>query len=75
MAREPVILNVYDMCSINKYTLPLGLKLNTRDAGKLGQQFQFRQSVHVGHTDLTEDDVKRILAERGKDFVVTVIFL
>jgi hypothetical protein len=43
-------------------------KLNPRDAGKLGEQFQFRQSVHVGHTDLTEDDVKRILAEFEKDF-------
>jgi len=27
-----------------------------------------RQSVHVGHTDFTEDDVKRIVAELGKDF-------
>nr|CAD7426486.1 unnamed protein product [Timema monikensis] len=39
-----------------------------RDAEELGEQFQFRQSVHVGHTDFTEDDVKRIVAELGKDF-------
>jgi len=28
----------------------------------------YRQSVHVGYTDFTEDDVKRIVAELGKDF-------
>jgi len=95
MAREPVILNVYDMYWINEYTTSLGLgvfhsgveiygteyaygghpfpfsgifEINPRDADELGEQFQFRQSVHVGHTDFTEDDVKRIVAELGKDF-------
>lgn len=28
----------------------------------------FRQSIHVGHTDFTEQDVKRIVQELGKDF-------
>lgn len=28
----------------------------------------FRQSIHVGHTDFTEQDVKRIIQELGKDF-------
>ncbi|XP_063216128.1 deubiquitinase DESI2 isoform X1 [Bacillus rossius redtenbacheri] len=95
MAREPVILNVYDMYWINEYTTSLGLgvfhsgvevygteyaygghpfpfsgifEISPRDAEELGEQFQFRQSVHVGHTDFTEDDVKRIVAELGKDF-------
>lgn len=30
--------------------------------------FCFRQSIHVGHTDFTEQDVKRIVHELGKDF-------
>lgn len=30
--------------------------------------FFFRQSIHVGHTDFTEQDVKRIVQELGKDF-------
>lgn len=95
MAREPVILNVYDMYWINEYTTSLGLgvfhsgveiygteyaygghpypfsgifEITPRDAEELGEQFQFRQSVHVGHTDFTEDDVKRIVLELGKDF-------
>ncbi|XP_067002815.1 deubiquitinase DESI2 isoform X1 [Anabrus simplex] len=95
MAREPVILNVYDMYWINEYTTSLGLgvfhsgveiygteyaygghpfpfsgifEIAPRDAEELGEQFQFRQSVHLGHTDFTEDDVKRIVAELGKDF-------
>ncbi|KAK7865855.1 hypothetical protein R5R35_003972 [Gryllus longicercus] len=95
MAREPVILNVYDMYWINEYTTSLGLgvfhsgveiygteyaygghpypcsgifEITPRDAEELGEQFQFRQSVHVGHTDFTEEDVKRIVLELGKDF-------
>lgn len=28
----------------------------------------FRESVYVGYTDFTVSDVKRILAELGKDF-------
>ncbi|XP_046400257.1 deubiquitinase DESI2 isoform X1 [Ischnura elegans] len=95
MAREPVILNVYDMYWINEYTTSLGLgvfhsgveiygteyaygghpypfpgifEIAPRDAEDLGDQFRFRQSIHVGHTDFTEDEVKRIVAELGKDF-------
>ncbi|XP_052126370.1 deubiquitinase DESI2 isoform X2 [Frankliniella occidentalis] len=39
-----------------------------RDAEELGEQFQFRQSVHVGYTDFTEKEVKKIIQELGKDF-------
>lgn len=28
----------------------------------------FRQSVHIGYTDFTEEDVARIVTELGKDF-------
>ncbi|XP_024940545.1 deubiquitinase DESI2 isoform X2 [Cephus cinctus] len=95
MAREPIILNVYDMYRINDYTGPIGLgvfhsgveiygseyaygghsrsisgifKITPRVADDLGEQFRFRQSVHIGYTDFTEDDVCRIVAELGKDF-------
>lgn len=27
-----------------------------------------RQSIHIGNTDFTEDDVKRIISELGKEF-------
>ncbi|XP_046990052.1 deubiquitinase DESI2 [Schistocerca americana] len=95
MAREPVILNVYDMYWINEYTTPIGLgvfhsgveiygteyaygghpfpisgifDITPRNAEELGEQFQFRQSVHIGNTDFTDDEVKRIIVELGKDF-------
>lgn len=28
----------------------------------------YRQSVHIGYTDFTEEDVSRIITELGKDF-------
>lgn len=30
--------------------------------------FFYRQSVHIGYTDFTEEDVSRIITELGKDF-------
>lgn len=30
--------------------------------------FSSRESIYIGHTDFTISDVKRILAELGKDF-------
>lgn len=39
-----------------------------RNADELGEQFRFRQSVQLGHTDFTEDEVKRIVGELGKEF-------
>lgn len=30
--------------------------------------FIYRQSIHIGYTDFTEEDVARIITELGKDF-------
>lgn len=95
MAREPVILNVYDMYKINDLTSNIGLgvfhsgveiygteyaygghacafsgifEIIPRDEKDLGDQFRFRQSVHIGYTDFTEEDVKRIIVQLGKEF-------
>ncbi|KAF7282815.1 hypothetical protein GWI33_001954 [Rhynchophorus ferrugineus] len=95
MAREPVLLNVYDMYKINEYTSNIGLgvfhsgveiynteyaygghqypftgifEINPRDEKELGDQFRFRQTVQIGYTDFTEEDVRRIVNELGKEF-------
>ncbi|KAF2365247.1 PPPDE putative peptidase domain [Trinorchestia longiramus] len=95
MARQPVILNVYDMYWTNEYTSSLGLgvfhsgvevynteyaygghpfpisgvfEITPRDAEDLGDQFKFKQSLHLGHTDFTEEEVKRIVAELGTKY-------
>lgn len=43
-------------------------EITPRDEKELGEQFRFRQSVHIGYTDFTEEDVKRIVNELGKEF-------
>ncbi|XP_037083946.1 deubiquitinase DESI2-like [Pollicipes pollicipes] len=95
MAREPVILNVYDMYWMNDYTTSIGLgvfhsgieiygveyaygghpfpfsgvfTIQPRDAEDLGEQFKFKQSIHLGQTDFTREDLDRIVEELGKDF-------
>ncbi|EFN83300.1 UPF0326 protein FAM152A, partial [Harpegnathos saltator] len=43
-------------------------EITPRVAEELGEQFRYRQSVHIGYTDFTEEDVSRIITELGKDF-------
>jgi hypothetical protein len=94
-AREPVILNVYDMFWTNDYTGNMGLgvyhsglevygreyaygghpfpfsgifDIAPRQAGELGEQFRFKESMHIGFTDFRPSDVDKILEELGKEF-------
>ncbi|XP_077522160.1 deubiquitinase DESI2 isoform X1 [Amblyomma americanum] len=95
MAREPVILNVYDMYWINEYTAPIGLgvfhtgveiygteyaygghpfafsgifEIPPKFANDLGDQFKYKQSILVGHTDFNQIDVRKIVEELGNEF-------
>lgn len=39
-----------------------------RDDIELGEQFKFRQSITIGTTDFTEQEVRRIIEELGNQF-------
>lgn len=43
-------------------------EIQPRDHDELGDQFRFRQSIQIGHTDFTEDDVRRLVEEIGNQF-------
>lgn len=95
VAREPVILNVYDMFWTNDYTSNVGVgvyhsglevygreyaygghpfpfsgifDIRPRDARELGEQFKFKQSLHMGNTDFTEMEVEKIMEQLGKEY-------
>lgn len=95
VARQPVILNIYDMFWTNDYTSNVGLgvyhsglevygreyaygghpfpfsgifDISPREAPELGDQFRFKQSIHIGNTDFTEQDIEKILEELGKEY-------
>jgi len=39
-----------------------------REAAELGEQFRFKQSVHLGNTDFTPHEVEKILEQLGKEY-------
>ncbi|XP_014724869.1 PREDICTED: desumoylating isopeptidase 2-like isoform X2 [Sturnus vulgaris] len=63
MANEPVILNVYDMYWINEYTSTLGIGVFHS-----GIEIYGRESIALGTTDFTEEDVDKIMEELGKEY-------
>ena len=44
------------------------LFFSPREAGELGEQFKYKQSLHLGNTDFTEHEVEKILEQLGKEF-------
>ncbi|KAL5285767.1 DESI2 family protein [Megaselia abdita] len=43
-------------------------EIHPRSHLELGEHFRFRQSIQIGYTDFTAEDVRRIIAELGKQF-------
>ncbi|XP_017149121.2 deubiquitinase DESI2 [Drosophila miranda] len=43
-------------------------EISPRDHDELGDQFQFRQSIQIGCTDFTYEEVRRIVEELGNQF-------
>jgi len=39
-----------------------------REAAELGEQFRYKQSVHLGNTDFTAHEVEKILEQLGKEY-------
>ncbi|XP_062540563.1 deubiquitinase DESI2-like [Armigeres subalbatus] len=43
-------------------------EISPRDHDELGEKFRFRQSIQIGCTDFTEEEVRRIVEELGNQF-------
>lgn len=95
MAREPVILNVYDMYWINEYSSALGIgvyhsgveiygveyaygghpfpfsgvfEIAPKDAEDLGDQFKFKESIVLGTTDFSTEDLRQLVETLGREY-------
>ncbi|CAG2117067.1 unnamed protein product [Medioppia subpectinata] len=96
MARQAVVVNVYDMASINQYSSSLGIgiyhsgvhvydtefgygghpfslsgifEIEPKDVDSLGEDnFKFKESVVIGYTDFSRDDITEIIEEMGKEY-------
>ncbi|XP_041354546.1 deubiquitinase DESI2-like [Gigantopelta aegis] len=44
-------------------------EISPRDSDDLGEQFKFKQSIRLGFTDFTPDDVRKISEQLGKEFL------
>ena len=42
--------------------------IQPRSAEELGEQFRFKEPIHLGNTDFRSQDVDKILEEMGKKF-------
>ncbi|CAG0879134.1 unnamed protein product [Cyprideis torosa] len=43
-------------------------EISPRDEEELGEQFKFKESILLGYTDFTEDDVKLKILDMGKEY-------
>ena len=40
--------------------------IRPKESKELGEQFSFKESMHLGYTDFTDQEVEKILEELGK---------